>query len=105
VLPFPIKSFKKRGGAMNYLFMAIVYCETSFVSTDPEKVYQHFKSVEKQKGEDYITENDDYWISVIEMDTPEAKEISFENSKEFFDFMNGFKVDNSALERNFNNHI
>lgn len=90
---------------MKYFFMAIVYCETSFVSTDPEKVYQYFKSVEDKKGESYISENNDYWISVIEMDTPEAKEISFENSKEFFDFMNGFKVDNSELEINFNNHI
>ena len=100
-----LKGEVSRAKAMKYFFMAIVCCETSFVSTDPEKVYQHFKSVEEQKGEDYIAENDDYWISVIEMDTPEAKEISFESSKEFFDFMNGFKVDNSELEINFNNHI
>lgn len=90
---------------MKYLFIATVYCETSFVSTDPEKVYQYFKSVEEQKGESYISSNNDYWISVIEVDTPGAKEISFENSKEFFDFMNGFKVDNLELERNFNSYL
>lgn len=89
---------------MEYLFMAIVYCETSFVSRDPEKVYQHFKSVEKQKGENYIAQNNDYWISVIEMDTPEAKEISFESSKEFFNFMLGFNIENIELEEKFQKH-
>lgn len=89
---------------MNYLFMAIVYCETSLVSTDPEKVYQYFKSVEEQKGESYISSNDDYWISVIEMDTPKAKEVSFESSSDFFEFMNGFNINNIDLETKFKNH-
>lgn len=90
---------------MKYIFIAIIYCETSFVSTDPQKVYQYFKSVEEKKGESYIAENDDYWISAIETDIPEAKEISFESSKEFFDFTNGFKVDNTEFERKFKSNF
>jgi hypothetical protein len=83
--------------------MSIIYCETSFISTDPKKVYQHFKDVEDNQGQNYIAQNDDYWISVIEMDTPNAKEVSFDSSQEFNNFMGKFEISKEEVDRRFNN--
>ena len=88
---------------MKYLFTAIIYCETSLVSTDPKLVYNHFKNIEEGKGEAYISSNDDYWISVIEMDKIGAKELTFENSSSFFDFMGKFEISEEEMNRRFNN--
>jgi hypothetical protein len=77
------------------------------VSEDPKKIHDYFQKIEDEKnenyGENYVANNDDYWISMIEVDTPRAKEICFDSSNSFSNFMNNFSLTSDDIENKFFN--
>lgn len=73
---------------MKHVFITTIGCQTVLITENPQVAIEPLRQIEHKLGFEKSSKNEDHWISVVEANKYPTRNIDFENTKSFLDFLN-----------------